>query len=229
MVIVKTPAFLALSALIAGLSLAKEKLPLTPFASPEDYEKDKAREKEQSGQAMKELDRRDDPLEGISYSMKLFLNRGPAPVPGATPAETVEALYSNKVFFEFREATPPVVTEYLASCLTPGLKAALDTRYAAIERWEEENLDTDLKGPIIEGALFIGTYEGATRYKVGKTGTTGDRARVTVDLELDSKDEKVSSTATALLAKSGELWLLDDIDFGRGETLRKSMSLDDHG
>lgn len=203
------------------------KLPLTPFASLEEYEKDKAAEKEQFEKTMKELAaRQDDPFAGFSYSTKLFLNRGPAPVPGATPAETVGALYSNQVFFEFREATPPMVTDYLAACLTPGLKEALDAQYAEIGRRQEQNPDAGAKPPIIEGGIFIGNYEGATRYKVGKSQAEGDRAKVTVDLELDREGEKISSTATPLLVKSGERWLLDDIDFGGGETLRKSISFD---
>jgi hypothetical protein len=160
-----------------------------------------------------------------------FAERRPAPKPGATPTDTVKALYANGVFFHLRNSFPKPFTDYLAPCFSKSLLSHFETSRAEIERWFELHQGQLLKLPMSEGAIFVGNYEGATRYRVGEAIVEKDMARVTVHLTYIEGGTQFEWYDTALLIRSDDMWLLDNILFdparGGDSNLRKRTKIED--
>lgn len=158
-----------------------------------------------------------------------FANRPTAPLPGNTPAATAQALYENEVFFHLRNSFEKPVTDYLAPCFSKSLLAHFDRSRAEIEQWFEQYKDDDVKLPLSEGSIFTGTYEGATKFKIGETKHEKHRAQVTIHLTYTEPGSIYEWTDIAVFILSGDKWLLDDILFdptpNQDHTLRNRTTI----
>ena len=159
-----------------------------------------------------------------------FGSNAPSPQPSATPEETVKALYSNDVFFHLRNSFPKEITDYLSPCFTKSLLAHFDSSRTRIEKWLQDNKETDQKLPLGEGPVFIGNYEGAEGFRIGAAVAKGDSAEVVVHMTYTEASTKVEWTDVAILERVSGNWLLSDIKFHAGDgaesTLRDRTLID---
>lgn len=153
-----------------------------------------------------------------------------APKPGTSPLATVKALYACADFFEERGAFDKPLTDHLAACFSPDLRAHFDRQRANLALWVANNKDTEPppKLPMSEGSVFTGGYEGAQRYRTGLItvdhGQGRERARLLVQLEHDEDGQVYRWQDTVVLVKVGQVWLLDDVWFrteGRPDAVPK--------
>lgn len=153
-----------------------------------------------------------------------------APKPGTSPMATVQALYACADFFEERGAFDKPLTDHLAACFSPDLRAHFNRQRANLALWVANNKDTEPppKLPMSEGSVFTGGYEGAQRYRTGLITVDHDqgreRARLLVHLEHDEDGQVYRWQDTVVLVKVGAVWLLDDVWFrteGSPDTVSK--------
>ena len=153
------------------------------------------------------------------------------PKPGSAPADTARALYGNEVFFNLRNSFRKPITDYLALCFSKALLQHFDSSRAKIDRWFEHNQKTNMKLPLNEGSIFVGGYEGASRFRIGESVVAKDTAKVTIHLTYTEGGKDYEWTDTAIFVQSNGVWLLDDIVFNPSVrvdyTLRKRTTIDE--
>ena len=108
--------------------------------------------------------------------------------------------------------------QVLAPLLTVELCQALDAARAwqrsEVERMQREGSDD--KPPFIEGDLFSSLFEGAQTARAVAARLDQDRVVVTLDRSYGQGADQVRWQDNAVLKRVGEVWLLDDVEYGGG-------------
>ena len=81
----------------------------------------------------------------------------------------------------------------------------------------------------LEGDVFCGVWEGVTYFSVGRASLVRGRVVVEAHLELVEQGKSSPWTDRVILDRAGDSWMVADIEYARGRSLRDSIQreLDD--
>ena len=151
------------------------------------------------------------------------------PQPKEVPEGTVGELYADEVFFGIRNSVSADILPRFASCFTPELVSHFESHNEDVSKWMKEHAGEALKLPGTEGPIFVGNYEGASTFSVGKGEVNGTYAEVPVSLSYSEGEDTIRWVDIVKLRLIDGVWLLDDIQFDSDrrdfDTLRKRLVL----
>lgn len=146
------------------------------------------------------------------------------------PRATVQRFYDWRMNSGSMGAPRPADIDAMRPMLTPELTCLLE--YTSRYRDAYAKAFPGEKPPFADGELYSSLFEGPNRMAIDKVSKDTQSARVRVNLYYDqpgAKDRK-GWKDVVVLARSGDRWLISDIEFkggfqfGNGGSLRKSLT-----
>lgn len=115
-----------------------------------------------------------------------------------------------------------VLAPLLTAELRQALEAARDWQRSEIERMQRAGSED--KPPFIEGDLFSSLFEGAQSARAVSAQPDQDRVVVTLDRSYGVGADRVQWQDRAVLKRVGDVYLLDDIEYGGDWTFQAGTS-----
>jgi hypothetical protein len=141
---------------------------------------------------------------------------GPSAAQAASdsPAAATRAFYDTYLKVKPRGIPDEKTRAMFAPLISPALEKLLADANAAEELHTERTKNQE--PPLVEGDAFSSLFEGATAYEVGACRKKPDSAVCDVHLTYaENKGDKPTHWVDqAMLVRSGDGWVLDDIVFG---------------
>jgi hypothetical protein len=142
----------------------------------------------------------------------------------ATSKKSADSEISSKItklFKSERSSDAIPLKDLISADLKNILDEVTNVSNADAERVKNSDHPTD-KPSMIEGSIFTGMYEGATKYTIKKILITGDIAEAVVELENNQSSPSVKWEDTVyLISENG--WKIDNIIFPQKVALKNQL------
>ncbi|MDH6253930.1 hypothetical protein M2347_003657 [Chryseobacterium sp. H1D6B] len=126
-----------------------------------------------------------------------------------------------KLFKSEKSSDPIPLKDLISSDLKNILDEVTNVSNADAERVKKSDHPTD-KPSLIEGSIFTGTYDGATKYTVKKIIINGDIAEAVVELE-DSGSSPTAKWEDTVYLINENGWKIDNIIFPEKVALKNKL------
>ncbi|HET7042690.1 MAG TPA: hypothetical protein VFI13_11745 [Gemmatimonadales bacterium] len=131
--------------------------------------------------------------------------------PKESPVAVVESLYSTEMFAPIRGLPTADQARHLAPFLGDSLNRLLE-RAQAIQD-SEARAHPDEKPSWADGDLFTSLFEGPTSF-YALAPARGTPIKVPVRFTRDDNGQRLEWTDTALVARRGDTWVIEDVLYG---------------